>query len=43
VRGRLTRKVSEPHLRLGNRRVFSRTDVQRVAKALGRTLAKEDA
>jgi hypothetical protein len=39
----MTRKLSEPHLRLGNRRVFSRADVQRVAKALGRTLAKEDA
>jgi hypothetical protein len=37
----MTRKLYEPHLRLGNRRVFTRTDVQRVAKALGRTLAKE--
>jgi DNA-binding transcriptional MerR regulator len=32
----MTRKLAEPQLRLGNRRVFSRSDVQRVAKALGR-------
>lgn len=31
-----TRKLSEPQMRLGNRRVFTITDVQRVAKALGK-------
>jgi DNA-binding transcriptional MerR regulator len=33
-----TRKLSEPPLRLGNRRVFDRSDVRRVARALGRPL-----
>ena len=32
----VTRRLPEPALRLGNRRVFSRADVQRVAKAMGR-------
>jgi hypothetical protein len=31
-----TRKVPEPPLRLGNRRVFGLADVRRVARALGR-------
>jgi DNA-binding transcriptional MerR regulator len=35
-----TRKLPEPQLRLGNRRVFTLTDLQRVAKALGKTEAK---
>ena len=38
----VTRKLSEPQLRLGNRRVFSRSDVQRVAKALGRPMAEQE-
>jgi DNA-binding transcriptional MerR regulator len=32
----MTRKLDEPQLRLGNRRIFTVADVQRVAKALGR-------
>jgi len=36
----MTRKLPEPQLRLGNRRVFTLADVQRVAKALGRTEVK---
>ena len=32
----MTRKLPEPALKLGNRRVFTLADVQRVAKALGR-------
>lgn len=35
----MTRKLPEPQLRLGNRRVFTLADVQKVAKALG---IKED-
>jgi hypothetical protein len=38
----MTRKLSEPPLRLGNRRVFSRSDVLRVAKALGRPLVEQE-
>lgn len=34
----MTRKLAEPALRLGNRRVFTLNDVQKVAKALGRTI-----
>ncbi len=33
----MTRKLPEPKLRLGNRRVFTNADARRVAKALGRT------
>jgi hypothetical protein len=36
----ITRKLPEPQLRLGNRRVFTLSDVQRVAKALGQTEGK---
>jgi hypothetical protein len=36
-----TRKVPEPPLRLGNRRVFGLADVRRVAQALGRPLDGE--
>jgi DNA-binding transcriptional MerR regulator len=36
----MTRKLPEPQLRLGNRRVFTLADVQRVAKALARTEGK---
>jgi len=32
----MTRKLAEPQLRLGNRRVFTMEDVRRVAKALGK-------
>lgn len=31
----LTRKLAEPRLRLGGRRVFTNGDAKRVAKALG--------
>ena len=31
----LTRKLPEPQLRLGNRRIFTEADVRRVAEALG--------
>lgn len=34
----MTRKLPEPSLKLGNRRVFTLADVQRVAKALGRNI-----
>lgn len=33
----LTRKLEEPALRLGNRRIFTAADARRVAKALGKT------
>jgi DNA-binding transcriptional MerR regulator len=36
-----TRKLPEPPLRLGNRRVFGLADVRRVAKALGRPLDRQ--
>jgi DNA-binding transcriptional MerR regulator len=36
-----TRKLAEPSLRLGNRRVFDRSDVRRVARALGRPLDRQ--
>ena len=36
----MTRKLPEPRLRLGNRRVFTPEDVRRVAVALGRKEAK---
>lgn len=39
----MTRKLTEPQLRLGNRRVFTIGDVQRVAKALGRPVAEKEA
>ena len=38
----MTRKLPEPRLRLGNRRVFSRADLQRVAKTLGRPLGEPE-
>jgi DNA-binding transcriptional MerR regulator len=38
----MTRKLAEPELRLGNRRVFSRSDVQRVAEALGRPIGEQE-
>jgi DNA-binding transcriptional MerR regulator len=38
----LTRKLLEPKLRLGNRRVFTVGDAKRVAKALGRTWEVEE-
>src|SRR5215470_4513169 len=37
----VARKLPEPELRLGNRRVFSLADVQRVARALGRRVGGE--
>ena len=33
----LTRRLAEPKLRLGNRRIFTNGDAKRVAKALGKT------
>jgi DNA-binding transcriptional MerR regulator len=39
----MTRKIPEPQLRMGNRRVFTIADVQRVAKALGRPLVETEA
>lgn len=33
----MTKKIEEPKLRMGNRRVFTQQDARRVAKALGRT------
>jgi DNA-binding transcriptional MerR regulator len=32
----MTRKLPEPQLRLGNRRIFTLEDVRKVAKALGK-------
>lgn len=39
----MTRKLPEPQLRLGNRRVFSLVDVHKVAKALGRPVGETEA
>jgi len=33
----MTRKLDEPKLRMGNRRIFTNDDAKRVANALGRT------
>ncbi len=33
----MTRKLEEPALRIGNRRMFTDADARRVAKALGKT------
>ncbi len=33
----ITRKIGEPKLRIGNRRMFTDADAKRVADALGRT------
>ena len=38
----LTRKLIEPKLRMGNRRVFTVDDAKRVADALGRTWVSEE-
>jgi len=38
----LTRKLPEPKLRLGNRRVFTVGEARRVAKALGRPWDMDD-
>jgi hypothetical protein len=39
----MTRKPPEPALKLGNRRIFTLADVQRIAKALGRPLGEQEA
>ena len=39
----MTRKLPEPSLKLGNRRVFTITDVYKVAKALGRPVGELEA
>ena len=38
----VTRKLVEPKLRLGNRRVFATGDCRRVAKALGKEWIAEE-
>lgn len=38
----MTRKLTEPQLRLGNRRIFTLADVQRIAKALGRPVGDQE-
>jgi DNA-binding transcriptional MerR regulator len=39
----MTRKLPEPSLKMGNRRVFTLADVQKVAKALGRNIGDTEA
>ncbi len=39
----MTRKLAEPRLRLGGRRVFTNGDAKRVAKALGLTWETDQA
>ena len=36
----MTRKLPEPGLKLGNRRIFTLADMQRIARALGRPLGE---
>jgi DNA-binding transcriptional MerR regulator len=38
----MTRKIEEPKLRMGNRRIFTDDDAKRVADALGRTWGAEE-
>lgn len=38
----ITRKIEEPKLRMGNRRVFTNEDAKRVADALGRTWVTDE-
>ena len=38
----ITRKLAEPKLRMGNRRVFTTEDARRVAAALSRTWKEAD-
>ena len=38
----MTRKLAEPKLRMGNRRIFSHEDCKRVALALGMTWVREE-
>jgi DNA-binding transcriptional MerR regulator len=39
----MTRKLPEPALKMGNRRVFTLTDIHKVAKALGRPVGETEA
>jgi DNA-binding transcriptional MerR regulator len=39
----MTRKLPEPQLRLGNRRIFTLADLQRIAKALGCPVGEQEA
>lgn len=39
----MTRKLPEPSLKLGNRRVFTLVDIHKVAKALGRPVGETEA
>jgi hypothetical protein len=39
----MTRKLPEPALKLGNRRVFTLEDLRKVAKALGRPVGETEA
>jgi DNA-binding transcriptional MerR regulator len=38
----MARKIEEPKLRMGNRRIFTDDDAKRVADALGRTWGAEE-
>lgn len=38
----MTRKIEEPKLRIGNRRMFTDADAQRIADALGRPWKQRD-
>ena len=39
----MTRKLPEPSLKMGNRRVFTLADVHKIAKALGRPVGETEA
>ena len=39
----MTRKLTEPQLKLGNRRIFTLDDIRKVAKALGRSVGEQEA
>jgi DNA-binding transcriptional MerR regulator len=38
----MTRKLPEPQLKLGNRRIFTLDDIRKVAKALGRPVGEQE-
>jgi hypothetical protein len=38
----MTRKLPEPQLKLGNRRIFTLDDIRKVAKALGRPVCETE-
>jgi hypothetical protein len=39
----MTRKLPEPALKLGNRRVFTLAEIHKIAKALGRPVGESEA